>query len=136
MPDIAAYTLTCGTKGGKGIDDIGVDFAGVGLTGDDEGRSEAGFLGNELIDSFNLLVAAVEDLQERSLCPGRPLDAAEPQIIPSALEIPEVHEEILDPQAGSLADGGELSGLAMCIAKTCEVLMLLGERREFPNDLG
>ena len=76
-------------------------------------------------------MGAFEEGKESCLGAGRAFDAAEPEIGACALEIAEVHEEVLDPETGAFAYCGQLSGLAMGVAETGLVFPLASEVCEF-----
>lgn len=65
--DSLTDVLTRGTEGGKGVEYVHIDFSCVGLAGDDVGGGEAGLFGNELIELFDLVVVAFENLEEGRL---------------------------------------------------------------------
>jgi hypothetical protein len=136
VADIDTDTLAGGTEGAKGVADIDIDLTGVGLTGDNEGRAEASLLGNELIELLNLGVISLEDLKERGLSTGGTLDTTEAQVITSTLKVAQIHQQILDPQASTLADSDKLGGLAVGETQAGKVLVLLGELGKLVDDNG
>jgi hypothetical protein len=95
-------------------------------------------------------VVAVKDLEERCLsaisyengvqfkvaylCAGGPLHTPESDIVPCALEIIEILQQILYPQARTLSDRGQLCGLKMCVSEAREVLVLFCKVGELFND--
>lgn len=76
-------------------------------------------------------MVASEDSQERSLGSRGSLGTAETKVVAGAGEVAEIPEEVLEPEAGTLANGGELGGLVMSVAKGSEVFVLDGEFAEF-----
>lgn len=62
-----ADVLACGSERCEGVEDIDVNLAGICLAGDDVGRSEACFLGDELVKLLDLVVVAFKDLEEGCL---------------------------------------------------------------------
>jgi hypothetical protein len=75
-------------------------------------------------------VVSAEQLQKARLGPGRSLDSARSQSIGAILEIFQVENQILQPQAGSFAEGGRLSRLEMREAETGGRAFGCGERGE------
>lgn len=51
----------------------------------------------------------LEQLKEAGLCARCTLDPPETNVIASALKVPHVHGEVLQPQARPLPHGGQLS---------------------------
>ena len=56
-------------------------------------------------------MVAFEEGQEARLSSSRALDTAESDIVSRALDIAQVHEELVDPERGAFADGRQLGGL-------------------------
>lgn len=109
MSDVCADALAGGAEAADGACDFEVDFAAVGLGGDWVRGGEAGLLGDELVKSLDFVVVAVEDLKETSLGSGGSLDSTEAELVAHSLQSLEVHQEVLDPDTGSLADSHQLS---------------------------
>ena len=120
----------------QGSQDVGVDFSRVGLTGDGVSVGQAGQLGDALVEGFDLVVVPVKEGQEASLGPRGPLDASETDIVPGALEVPQVPQEFLNPEGGSLTDGSQLGGLEMGETKGGQVTVSLGKLGETRDDSG
>lgn len=55
-----------------------------------------------------LLMVPLKQLQEAGLGACGPLDPPETQVVTSSLQVPHVHNQVLQPQTGSLPNGGEL----------------------------
>jgi len=134
VTNINTNALASRAKGAESIADINIDFTGVGLTGDNESRAESSLLSNELIKLLDLSVIALEDLKERSLSTGGTLDTTETQVITGALEVAQIHQQILNPQTSTLTDSDELSGLTVGETQARQVLVLLGELRKLVDD--
>lgn len=134
MADVNADALAGGSKRAQGVANVNVNLSRVGLTGDDECGIEASLLGDKLVQLFNLGVVSVEDLEERSLSTGGTLDTTEAQVITGPLQVPQIHEQVLDPETGSLSDSDKLSGLAVSETKARQVLILLSERGQLVDD--
>lgn len=136
VTNVNTNALAGRTEGTKGVAHIHIDLTGVSLGRDDKGRAETGLLSDQLIQLLNLGVVTLEDLQERSLSTGGTLDTTEAQVIASALQVTQIHQQILNPQAGTLANGNKLSGLAVGEAQAGQVLVLLGELGQLVDDDG
>lgn len=121
--------LACSAEGGQGVEDISVDFARVGLGRDDVSALKPSLFRDEFVQGLDLRVVIVEDLEERGLGSRRAFYAAETEVGASALEVGQVFEEVLGPEAGSLADGGELGGLEVRVGEAGEGLVGLAEGR-------
>lgn len=50
----------------------------------------------------------LKELQEAGLGPSGPLDPAEAQVVPSPLQVADVHGQVLQPQTGSFPHRGQL----------------------------
>lgn len=57
---------------------------------------------------FYLVVVALKELQEAGLGPRGPLDPAEAQVVPSPLQVADVHGQVLQPQTRSFPHRGQL----------------------------
>ena len=134
VTDVNTDTLAGGTERAKSVANIDIDLASVGLTGDDESGAEASLLGDELIQSLDLVVVTVEDLEEGSLSTGGTLDTTEAQVITSALKVTQIHQQILDPKTSTLANGNQLSGLTVSETQSGQVLVLLSELGQLVDD--
>src|SRR3954467_3591679 len=77
---------------------------------------------------------AVEEREKTGLGPGCPLRAAEGEFVAAPFELGEVEREVEQPQAGSLAHGGELGGLEMREAERRLVLPCLREPAQGVDD--
>ena len=136
MTDINANALAGSTERAESVADINIDLTRVCLTGDDESGAEASLLGNELVKALDLGVVTVEDLEEGSLSTGGTLDTTETQVVTGTLEVTQIHEQILDPETSTLANGNQLGGLAVGETQAGEVLVLLGELGQLVDDDG
>ena len=57
---------------------------------------------------MNLFVVAVEEFEEAGLSSGRAFDPAKTKVIARSLDVPQIHEKILNPETGTLADCRQL----------------------------
>jgi hypothetical protein len=136
VTNVNANALAGSTERTKSVADINIDLTRVCLAGDDESGAEAGLLSNELVQALDLGVVTVEDLQERRLSTGGTLDTTEAQVITGTLEVAQIHQQILDPETSTLANGHELGGLTVSEAQTRKVLVLLSELGQLVDDNG
>lgn len=136
VADINSNTLASRAERAKSVTNIHVDLTGVGLTRNNESRAEASLLSDKLIQLLNLRVVTLEDLEERGLGTSGTLDTTEAQVITRALKVTQIHKQILDPQASTLANSNQLSRLAVGESQTRKVLVLLGELRQLVDDNG
>ena len=86
-------------------------FARVRLAGDGEHAREPHFTPHQPVQLPDLVMIAVEQLEEARLCAGRPLDPAELQRLEAVQHLLGVEEKVLHPQRDPLADRRELRGL-------------------------
>ena len=77
--------------------------------------------------SAHLRVIALEQLEEARLGPGGALAAAQPEGLQPVHQLLDVEREVLHPQRGPLADGGELGRLEVGIGQA-------GPRRVGPRE--
>lgn len=136
VADVDTNALAGRSERAQGVGNVDIDLTGVCLTGDDEGGAETSLFGDELVQSLNLVVVAVENLEERGLSTGSTLDTTEAQVVTGSLEVSQVHEQVLNPQACSLSDSHELGGLSVGETQARQVLVLLGEGRELVDHNG
>jgi hypothetical protein len=136
MSNVGRDALASGAEIADGAADFEIDLARVGLGGDRVACGETGLLGDELVKSLDLCVVTVEDLEERGLGTGGSLDTAEAELMTNSLDGAEIHQQILEPDAGSLSDCGQLSGLQVGESETGLILPLHGKGGEFVNSSG
>lgn len=136
VANINTNALAGRAKGAESVADVHINLARVGLAGDDEGRAKSSLLGHKLVQLLDLVVVALENLEERCLGTGGALDTAETQVVAGALEVAQVHQQVLDPQASTLAHSHQLCGLSVSEAQAGKVLVLLGELRQLVDHDG
>ena len=88
-----------------------VYLARIGLAAHLDKPVKTYLLGDEHIELLHLFVVAVEERKEARLCARSALGAEKGHLAFEALHGFEVEKEVLDPQAGPLADRGELGRL-------------------------
>ena len=89
-----------------------------------------------LIELLAFRVIAVEEREERGLRAGGAFDAAEAQGGDAVLDLLQIEDEILRPEACPLADGGELGGLEVRVAEGGQVFPLDGEGGQGVDGVG
>lgn len=124
------------TKAGQWAENVGVNLTRVSLTGNGVSVGEAKELGDASIKRLNLVVVAVEEGKERSLGTGSALYTTEAKVVASTLEVAEIPEELLEPEGGTLAHSGQLSGLEVGEAEGGEVSVLLSKGSKARDDDG
>src|SRR5579871_4917540 len=72
--------------------------------------------------------------QETGLRAGRSLGAAVPEGGDPVLDLGQIEEKVLNPQAGAFADGGQLSGLKVRKSERRLSSPLARERRQFGDN--
>ena len=78
-------------------------------------------------------MVAAEEGQERRLRPGRPLEPARRKLVEQPVQVAEIDQQVLQPEAGALADGGRLGGLKVRVGEAgrrAPALRERGERRD------
>ena len=118
--------------GRQGGDHAGIHLPGVGLAGHGDHPIKTHLLGDHLLQLFDLLVVPVEELQEAGLGAGGALAAQELQGAHTEFQFLQVHEQLVDPEGGPLAHGGELGRLIVGEAQGGLGLVF---RRELRQDL-
>ena len=113
---------------------LGIDLAGIGLSGDDVAVGEPHLLGDQPVEPVHFVVVAAEQRQETRLRAGGSLHAAESQRLPAVFEFFQIQHEIVTPHRGPFADGRRLGGLQVGETETCLVAVLLCELRQFVDD--
>lgn len=136
MSNIPTDLLASRAEARHRTDDIRVHLSRVRLRRDGVCIPEPSKLGHKTVELLNFLVVASEDSQERSLGSRGSLGTAETKVVPGAGEVAEIPEEVLEPEAGTLANGGKLGGLVVSVAKGSEVFVLNGEFAEFVDYIG
>lgn len=136
MSQIGADTLTRRSESTHRGSDFEIDLSTVRLRGDRVRRGEPGLFRDELVELFDFVVVPVEDLKEAGLRSRRALDTAEAQLVAHSLHGAEIHHQVLDPDACSLAHRRQLCGLEMGVAETWQVLPFSGKIAEPVNGCG
>jgi len=102
---------------GKNAHDLGIEFPRIRLAGCRKNAGKSESFGYQTVKRFDFGMVSIEQSQERGLRSGSALDAAELEGGDAMLQFGKIHDELLCPKDGALADGGELGGLEMGIAE-------------------
>ena len=70
---------------------------------------------------YYLVMVAIEELEEAGLSSSGSFDASEPQVILGPLQIPQVHQEVLNPEASPLTNRCQLGGPTVHNRCSCNV---------------
>ena len=72
-------------------------------------------------------MVAIKQLQETGLGAGGALDAAQRQLGNLVVDGFQIHVQLVHPERGTFADGGQLRGLAVGVGQAGHSLVLVGE---------
>jgi len=133
--DISSKLVSRDTKGSQGAQNVNVNLSRVGLASARVSVVKAQKLNNTGIKLLNLVVVAVEKGKEGALSTGGTLDTSKTQIVSGTLEVSQIPEQLLDPESGTLTNGGQLCGLEMSPAKNGEVLVLNSKLGKSVDDI-
>lgn len=136
MSNISTDLLASRAKARHHADDIRVHLSRVRLGRDGVCIPKPSKLGYKTVELLNFLVVTSEDSQERSLGSRGSLGTAETKVVAGTGEVAEIPEEVLEPEAGTLANSGKLGGLVVSVAKGSKVFVLDGEFAEFMDYIG
>lgn len=136
MPQIRSNLGGTGTETSNGVGNKAVNLSGVCLSRDIVALLETSLLAEKLIQLVALVMVASENLEETGLCTGSTLGTSELELRSNALELLQVHEEILGPGGSSLTNCANLGRLEMCEREGGLVLPLKSERLEVGENLG
>lgn len=117
---------------------INVNQSRVGLTGRYFGLLETGLFSHQLIEFLDCGVVALENGQEAGLRARSSLDPTEgsQKLLTLMLEGAQIAEQVGHPQARTLANRDQLSGLTVGVTQTWKVLVLDRKRRQALYDCG
>lgn len=131
--NVAAEFVRALGDAGKRREYLAVLLSRVGLAGDREGQLESELLGDRTIEGFDFTVVAAEERQVAGLGACRALGATTAQVVATVCHLAQILEELLQPQAGPLADGGELGGLEVRVSQARRVAVAGGEGRQIAH---
>ena len=90
-----------------------VHLSRIGLAGHGHAAVEAHLRSDLPFQLLDLLMVALEQLQEGGLGAGGALAAQQLQVVDAVLHLVEIHQQFVHPKRGTLADRGQLGGLEM-----------------------
>lgn len=128
--DIGGDFMEAGGDSAEAIEDLGIDFSGVGLAGNGVAGGEAHALGDAGFEFSDFGVITLKELEEAGLGTGRPFDAAAFEGLEAVGDFFEIGDEIVGPESRAFADGGGLGGLEVREGEAGEGGMLFGEGGE------
>ncbi len=106
---------------------LGIDLPRVGLAGDGVALVEADLAADQLFQSPDFGMVALEQVQETRLGAGCPLGPSGLQARQAVLELPEVQHQVVRPQTRPLADRRQLRRLQVGEAEAGQVAIPPGE---------
>ena len=102
-----------------------VRLAGVGLAADLLALVHAHLGGDLLLQQLHLCLVPVKELQKAGAGAGGTLAAQKPQVFQLEVQLLDIEKQVVEPEAGPLADGGGLGGLEMGVGQAGQSLVLL-----------
>ena len=130
QPDVARELRRALRDAGQHLQHLKVHLARIGLTADGVCAGKAHLLTDLLLERDDLVLVAVEQGEEACARAGRALAAEELEMLQLELELLKIHQQILRPERGALADGRRLCGLKMRVGERRLCLVRLGKVRE------
>ena len=106
---------------------IVVHLAAVGLAADRHDLGKVHLGADVGLDGLDLGGVAVEQLHKAGLGAGGALNAAQCQLGDLVVKLLQIHVQLVHPERGALADGGQLRGLAVGVGQAGHGLVLVGE---------
>ena len=135
QPDVAGK-LRCALRDtGQHLQHLKVHLARIGLAADGVRAGKAHLLTDLLFERDDLLFVAVKQGEEARARAGRALAAEEFEVAELKLQLLKIHQQVLRPERGALADGRRLCGLKVRVGERRLRLVRLGKVRERLNDV-
>ena len=113
---------------------LAVELSGIRLAGNGKAGGIPHLLRNLAVERLYALIIAVKQLQKAGLRAGGPLRAEQLCLAELVFNVLEVHQKILNPERGALADSGGLRGLIMRKRQSRQVFVLHREMRQNADD--
>ena len=148
--NVCSYLVGSCSERCKWLQNIDVNLARVRLTGHRVRKLEARQFGDTLIELLDLhrwsarwirqtssayfRVVAFEQCKKGRLGAGRSFHPSEANVIASALQVSQVPQQLLQPQASSFADRNELGRLKMRPTQARQSAVRVGPRSEAVDD--
>ena len=133
--DVAGKLRGALRDAGQHLQHLKVHLARIGLAADGVRAGKAHLFADLLLERDDLLLVAVKQGEEARARAGRALAAEELEIAELKLQLLEIHQQILRPERGALADGRRLRGLKMRVGERRLCLVRLGKVRERLDDV-
>ena len=127
---VGAHLVAALGDAGEGGEHLAVELAGVGLAGDRHRAGEPEPGGDPGVELADLGMVAGEQGEEARLRAGGPLDSAAAQRRQPVVDLGQVEDEVVRPQAGALADGRQLRRLEVGVGETGQGAVARGEGGE------
>ena len=106
--DVARELVAGGSDTGEDREDVVVNLTGVRLTRHRNLTRESHQLTHTLVELLDLLVVSFKQVQEGGLGAGGALDATEGEVLVLVLQVLQIEEEVLGPQASTLTNSREM----------------------------
>ena len=127
QPDVAGKLRGALRDAGQHLQHLKVHLARIGLTADRVCTGKAHLLANLPLKRDDLFLIAVKQGKEARARAGRALAAEELEIAELKLQLLKIHQQILRPERGALADSRRLCGLKVRVGERRLRLVRLGE---------
>ena len=127
QPQIGPIFVGGLAKAGKRVENLRIDFTRVGLPGNRINRIKTHLAGDERVELTNFGMIAVKECEKTGLRAGRALGAAEAQCCQTVFDLVQIEQEIVAPETGALAHGGQLRWLEMRKAEGRQIAPAFGE---------
>ncbi len=102
--DVARELVAGGSDTGEDREDVVVNLTGVCLTRHRNLTRESHQLTHALVELLDLLVVSFKQVQEGGLGTGSALDTTEGEVLVLVLQVLQIEEEVLGPQASTLTN--------------------------------
>ena len=135
QPDVAGKLRRALRDAGQHLQHLKVHLARIGLTADGVRAGKAHLLADLPLKRDDLFLITVKQGEEARARAGRALAAEELQVRELELQLLKIHQQILRPERGALADGRRLRGLKMRVGERRLCLVRLGKVRERLDDV-
>ena len=135
QPDVAGKLRCALCDAGQHLQHLKVHLARIGLAADGVRAGKAHLLADLLLERDDFLLVAVKQGEEARARAGRALAAEELEIAELKLQLLKIHQQVLRPERGALADSRRLCGLKVRVGECRLRLVRLGEVRERLDDV-
>ena len=120
---------------GERAEHAAVQFARIGLAGNGKALLHAHLAGDAPFQLVHLFAVAVEELHKALLRAGRAAVAQQLEGGKGEVHFIQIHQQILHPQGGALAHGGELRRLQMGVAEGGQIFIFQRKGAQAADDL-